>query len=59
MVEGELCTGGVVGAKDVDIYEAWEVTVWVFVSLVWTEIVFVIALSGRTRVHTASDENEV
>ena len=56
---GEPCAGGIVGAKYFDINEAWEVTVWVFVLLVWTEIVFVIALSGRTRVHAASDENEV
>ena len=40
---GEPCAGGVVEAKDVDIEEAWEVTVWGLVSLIWTEIVFVIA----------------
>ena len=56
---GEPCAGGVVGAEDVDINEAWEVTVWGFVSLIWTEIVFVIAWSGWTRVHAASDENGV
>ena len=57
MFGGEPCAVGVVGAKDVDIDEAWEVTVWGFFSLVWTEIVFVIAWSEWTRVHAASDEN--
>ena len=42
----EPCAGGVVGVEDVDIDEAWEVSVWGFVSLIWTEIVFVIAWSG-------------
>ena len=57
--DGEPCAGGVVGAKDVDINEAWEGIVWVFVSLIWTEIVFVIAWSGWRRVHAASEENGV
>ena len=56
---GGPCAGGVVGAKDVDINEAWEVTVWGFVFLVWTEIVFVIDWSGWTRFRAASDENGV
>ena len=59
MFGGEECAVGVVGAEDVDINEACEVNVSVFVSLVWMEIVFVIAWSGWTRVHAASDENEV
>ena len=37
---GEPCAVGVVGAEDVEIDEAWEVTVWGFVFLVWAEIVF-------------------
>ena len=56
---GEQCAVGVVGAKDVEIDEACKVTVWGFVSLVWTEIVFVTAWSGWRRVHAASDENGV
>ena len=56
---GEPCADGVVGAEDVDIDEAWEVTVWGFFLLVWTEIVFVIAWSGWMHVHAASDENGV
>ena len=56
---GEPCAGGVVEAEDFDIDEAWEVTVWGFVSFIWTEIVFVIAWSGWTRVHAASDDNGV
>ena len=56
---GEPCAGGVVRAEDVDIDEAWEVTVWGFVSLICTETVFVIAWSGWTRVHAASHENGV
>ena len=59
MFGGEPCAVGVVGAEDVDIDEAWEVTVWGLVSLVWTEIVFVIAWSVWTHVHAASDENGV
>ena len=59
MLGGEPCAVGVVVAEDVDIYEAWEISVWGFVSLVWMEIVFVIAWSGWTRVHVASDENGV
>ena len=59
MFVGEHCDVGVVRSKDVDIDEAREVTVWGFASLVWTDIVFVIALSGWTRVHAASDENGV
>ena len=55
--DGEPCAGGVVGSKYVDINEGWEGIVWGFVSLIWTEIVFVIAWSGWTRVHAASDEN--
>ena len=43
---GEPCAGGVVGAKDVDIDKAWEVTVWGFVSLVWAEIVFLLLSWG-------------
>ena len=39
----EPCAGGVVGSEDVDIDEAWEVNVWGYVLLIWTEIVFVIA----------------
>ena len=57
MFEGEPCAAGVVGSKDVDIDEAWEVTVWGFVTLIWTEIVFVIAWLGWTSVQAASDEN--
>ena len=56
---GEPCDGGVVGAEDVDIDEAWEVTVWGFVSLIWTDVVFVISWSRWTRVHAASDESVV
>ena len=56
---GEPCAGGVVRDEDVDIDEAWEVTVWGFVLLVWTDIVFVIALSGWTRLHANSNENGV
>ena len=37
---GEPCAGGVVGAEDVDIDEAWEGTVCGFVLLIWMEIVF-------------------
>ena len=59
MFRGEPFDVGVVGDEDVDINEAWEVTVWGFVSLVWTNIVFVIAWSGWTRVHAASDDNGV
>ena len=59
MFGGEPCDVGVVVAEDVDIDEAWEVTVWVFVSLDWTEIVFVIAWSGWMRAHAASDDNGV
>ena len=59
MFGGEPCAVGVFGAEDVDINDYWEVTVWGFVSLVWTKIVFVIAWSGWTRVHAASDENGV
>ena len=59
MFGGEPCAGGVGGAEAVAINEAWEVTVWVFVVLIWTEIVFVIAWSSWTRVHAASAENGV
>ena len=55
----ETCSGGFVVAEDVDIDDAWEVTVWGFISLIWMEIVFVIAWSGWTHVHAASDENGV
>ena len=55
--DGEPCAGGVVGSKDVDINEGWEGIVWGFVSLIWTEIVFVIARSGWKRIHAASEEN--
>ena len=54
--DGEPCAGGVVETEDVNIDEAWEVIVWGFVSLIWTEIVFVIAWSGWRRIHTASEE---
>ena len=57
--DGEPCAGGVVGDKDVEINEAWEVIVWGFVSLIWTKIVFVIARSGWRCFHTASEENGV
>ena len=56
---GEPCAGGGVGAKDVDIDEAWKVTVWGLISLIWTEIVFVIAWSGWTHVDAAYDGNGV
>ena len=59
MFGGETCAVGVVGDEDFNIDEAWEVNVWGFFLLVWTEIVFVIAWSGWTRVHAASDENGV
>ena len=54
---GEPCAGGVVGDEYIDIDEAWELIVWGLVSLIWTDIVFVIAWSGWRRVHSASDEN--
>ena len=57
--DGEPCAGGVLGAKDVDIDEAWEVISWGFVSLFWTEIVFVIDWLGWRRVHANSEENGV
>ena len=56
---GEPCAGGVVGADYVDIDEAGEVIIWGVVSLIWKEIVFVIAWSGWRRVHDDSDENGV
>ena len=59
MFGGKPCAVGVVGAKDVHINEAWEVTVWGFVFLVWTEIVFVISWSQWTRVHAGYDDNGV
>ena len=59
LFDGEPCAGGVVGAKDVDINEAWEGIFWGFVSLIWTERVFEIAWLGWRRVHTASEENGV
>ena len=59
LFDGEPCAGGVVGAEDVDIDEAWEGNIWGFVLLIWTEIAFVIAWSGWRRVHAASDENGV
>ena len=55
----EPCAGGVVGAEDVEIDEAREGIVWGFVSLIWTDIVFVIDRSGWRRVHAASEENGV
>ena len=55
----EPCSGGVIGAEDVDIDEAWEGIFWGFVSLIWTEIVFYISWSGWRRVHVASEENGV
>ena len=55
----EPCAGGDVGAVDSDIDEACEGIVWVFVSLIRTEIVFDIAWWGWRRVHTASEENGV
>ena len=57
--DGEPCAGGVVRAKYVDIDEAWEGIVWVFVSLIWTEIVFLIYRLGWRRVHAASEDNGV
>ena len=45
--------------EDVDIDEAWEGIVWGFVSLIWKEILFVIARSGWRSVHAASEENGV
>ena len=59
LFDGEPYAGGVVGDEEVDVDEAWEVNVWEFVSLIWTEIVFVIAWSGWRHVHAASDENDV
>ena len=59
MFGGEPCDVGVFGAEDVDIDDTWEVTVWGFVLMVWTEIVFVIAWLGWTSVQAASDDNEV
>ena len=59
MFGDEPCAGGVVGAKYFDIDEAWEVTIWVLVLLVWTEIVFVTAWLGWMCVHAAYDENGV
>ena len=59
MFGGEPYAVGVFGAEDVEINEAWEVSVWGFVLLVWTEIVFLISLSGWTHVHAASDDNGV
>ena len=56
---GETCAGGVVEVKDVDIDEAWEGIVWGFVSLIWTEIVFVISRLGWRRVHAASEEKGI
>ena len=56
---GEPCDVGVVGSKEVDIDEAWEVTVWGFVSLFFTEIVFIIAWSMWTNGHADSDEKGV
>ena len=55
----EPCASGVVGAKDVEINEAWEGIVWGFVSFIWTEIVCVIDRSGRRLVHAAYEENGV
>ena len=52
---GEPCSGGFVGAEDIDIHDSWEGIVWGFFSLIWTEIVFVIAGSGWRRVHAASE----
>ena len=59
LFDGEPCAGCVVGAKDVDIDEAWEGIVWGLVSLIWTEMVFEISWSGWRRVHAASEENSV
>ena len=55
----ELCAGGVVGAEDVDIDEAWEGIFWGFVSLIWMEIVFEMAWLVWRRVHATSEENGV
>ena len=55
MFGGEPYAVGFVVTDDVDIGEAWEVTDWGFVLLVWTDIVFVRARSGWTCVHAASD----
>ena len=46
LFDGEPCSGGVVGAGDVDIDEACEGNIGGFVSLSRTEIVFNIACSG-------------
>ena len=59
LFDREPCAGGVVGAEDVDIDEAWKEIVWGFVSLIWTEIVFEIDWSGWRRVHAPSEDNGV
>ena len=55
----EPCASGVVGAKDVDINEAWEGIFWGFVLFIWTEMVCVIDRSGWRLVHAAYEENRV
>ena len=56
---GKPCAGGVVGAEDIDINEAWEYYLGGFISLICTEIVFEFAWLGWRRVHAASEENGV
>ena len=46
MFGGEPCAVSVVGAEYVDIDEVWELIVWGFVLLVWTDIVILISWSG-------------
>ena len=59
LFDGKPCAGGFVGAENVDIDESYEGIIWVFVSLIWTEIVFDTDCSGWRRVHAASEENGV
>ena len=59
LFDGEPCAGGVVGAGDVDINEAWEGIVWGFVLLIWAEIVLEIVWLGWRRVRPASEESGV
>ena len=46
LFDGETWGGGVVGAEDVDIDDAWEGIVWGLVLLIWKEIVFEIDWLG-------------
>ena len=59
MFDGEPCVGGVDGAEDVEIDEAWEGIVWGLVSLILTEILLVIDRPGWRPVHADSEENGV